>query len=123
MSAVLATEDARELQALYTRYKALALSTGAALMLGGDVRPLGERLEGLRRDCNTTQQRGTVHGREVAACLDAVADLRPLIDGDTTDRALEHARASHRRLRRAVWDVIPCEYVPCCAPGHDHDEG
>jgi hypothetical protein len=123
MSITLSTDDARELQSLYARYKALALSTSAALMLGDNVRPLGERLEELRRDCSATQQRRTAHGRELAACLDAVADLRPLIDGDTTDRALEHARASHRRLRRAVWDLIPCEYVPCCAPGHDHHEG
>jgi hypothetical protein len=122
MSVTLATDDARELQALYGRYKVLALSTSAALMLGDDVRSLGDRLEELRRDCSAAQRRGTAHDRELAACLAAVADLRPLIDGDTTDRTLEHARASHRRLRRAVWDVIPCEYVPCCAPGHDHVE-
>jgi hypothetical protein len=122
MSVALARDDARELQALYGRYKALALATSAALMLEDDVRSLGDRLEELRRDCGATRRRGTPHDRALGACLAAVADLRPLIDGDTTDRALEHARASHRRLRRAVWDVIPCEYVPCCAPGHDHDE-
>jgi hypothetical protein len=123
MSVAVATDDARELQALYARYKALALSTGAALMLAGEVTDLGDRLDGLLDDCAAARARGTAHARELSACLDAVADLRPLIDGDTTDRALEDARASHRRLRRAVWDVIPCEYVPCCAPAHDHDEG
>ena len=102
MSVTLETDETRELQSLYARYKALAISTSAALMLGDDVGPLGERLEELRLDCIATRQRGTAHGREVAACLDAVADLRPLIDGDTTDSALARARASHRRLRRAV---------------------
>ena len=122
MSAVLAAEEAAELQGLYARYKAIALSTGAALLLDADVEELAGRVDELLDDCSAAQERGTVHARELGACLEAVMDLRPLLDGDTTEHALERARGSHRQLRRAVWDVIPCEYVPCCAPGHDHDE-
>jgi hypothetical protein len=123
MSIASSTEEAAELQALYARYKAIAFSTGAALMLDGDVGVLGDRVDELIQDCRSIEERGTAHARQVAACRDAVIDLWPLLDGDTTDPALDRARASHLQLRRAVWDVVPCEYVPCCARGHDHHEG
>jgi hypothetical protein len=123
VSAAPTTDEAGELQALYGRYKTITLSTGASLLLDGDVEELARRVDELIVDCGAAQERGGVHIRQLAACRDATLDLQPLLDGDTTEHALERARASHRRLRRAVWDVIPCEYVPCCAPGHDHDEG
>lgn len=112
----------RELQELYTRYKALALSTSAALMLDGEIGPIADRVEDLLESCRTLCARRDVHRREAAACAEATASLRPLLAGDTTPEALGRARDSHLRLRRAVWDVIPCEYVPCCAPAHDHHE-
>jgi hypothetical protein len=123
MSVASPTEEAAELQALYTRYKAIALSTAAALMLESDVEELVRRVDELIEDCGATERRGSVHVHEATACRDAALDLRPLLQGDTADDTLERARASHLQLRRAVWDVIPCEYVPCCASGHDHDEG
>jgi len=112
----------RELQELYTSYKALALSTSAALMLGGEMGPIADRIEELLDACRTVCARRDVHRREAAACAVATASLRPLLAGDTTPETLERARDSHLRLRRAIWNVIPCEYVPCCAPTHDHHE-
>jgi hypothetical protein len=122
MSTLETRDEAAELQALYGRYKAIALSTGAALMLGGELQDLGRRVDSLIVDCRAAQERGGLYSREVATCRDAALDLRPLLEGDTSERALERARASHRALRREVWVVMPCEYVPCCAPGHDHDD-
>ena len=63
---------------------------------------------------------------QLAASVGAARDLRRLlveaVRGEAADRVLDQARASQRRLRREVWRVLPCEYVPCCASGHAHAE-
>lgn len=112
-----------ELRDLYTRYKALALSTSATLMLGGETDSLAEGVEELLEACRTVCMRRSVYRREAAVCAEAAASLGQLLAGDTTAETLASARSAHLRLRRAVWEVIPCEYVPCCAPAHDNHEG
>jgi hypothetical protein len=102
--------EASQVQELYLRYKALALATGAALVLDGDVDALTREADALLADCRAAN---------IDVCVDAALDLCRLLAGDAS--ALEQARESHRSLRRAVWTVHPCEYVPCCAE-HVHAE-
>lgn len=119
MTPTLETTAERELQELYTQYKALALSAGATLMLDREVEPLAGRVDELLDECRSAGERATPYAGELCA---AVETLRPLLSGDVTEETLARARGAHRRVRRAVWNVIPCEYVPCCAPAHDHNE-
>ena len=55
--------------------------------------------------------------------------MSTLIDATEQDRQaetgalLERVRASHRRLRREIWDVQPCEYVPCCVTAEEKRDG
>ncbi|HVW17994.1 MAG TPA: hypothetical protein VHB30_07070 [Solirubrobacteraceae bacterium] len=98
---------------LYRRYKSLALATGAALVLDTPVDDLAQPVVALRRDAAGT------------AFAEPAATLARLVEralaGAATDADVEQVRASHRRVRREVWRVHPCEYVPCCAgAAHDH---
>jgi hypothetical protein len=115
--------SAADLRGLYGRYKALALATGAALVLGEPAEALGEDAAALEADCR--EAAASARGELVSpldACVSAAAELRALVgDGTADPDAVERVRASHRRLRSEVWKVVPCEYVPC-APGHVHAE-
>lgn len=121
MSAVLEAASARQLQELYARYKALALATGAALLLDAGDEALAAEVEALLRDCLAARRATVELEPQFAACVEAAGELRLLIRGEASSASLERARESHRRLRRAVWSVLPCEYVPCCAE-HVHHE-
>ena len=122
MSTVLDTAPEQAVRELYTRYTALALSTSASLLLGGELGPIAEQVDALVDDCEAAGARADALGRQTEACGEAAASLRPLLSRDPTPEALAHARETHLRLRRAVWEVIPFEYVPCCASTHDHHE-
>ena len=116
------------LEGLYSRYKHVALAAGATLLLDADPAPLAAMAAGL-----LTDSRAALDGADAAgapplqACVRASAELHRLlvcalsgspIGPSDTDRV----RASHSDLRREVWKVIPCEYVPCSATQwHDHE--
>ena len=121
MSTVLETAPERAVRELYSRYKALALSTSASLLLGGELGPIAEQVDALVDDCEAAGAPADALGRQTEACAEAAASLRPLLSRDPTPEALGHARETHLRLRRAVWEVIPFEYVPCCASTHHHE--
>ena len=113
----------RELLALYGRYKRLALGTGAGLMLDALPTELVEETRALVAACR--------HAAAAAppgpltplfeACTGAAVALHDLVlcgqEGSlrVPDERLRAVRASHSRLRRAIWTVTPCEYVPCSA--------
>lgn len=108
MSVTLAETDA-----LYRRYKALALAAGAALVLDAPVDELAEAVGALEEEAVGTH------------CAEPASTLRRLLDraraGEDVVSDLEDVRASHRSLRRRIWTTQPCEYVPCCARGpHEH---
>ena len=108
--------------------RALALATAAALMLESGLGELASEADRLLEDCaRRPQDRASMLEPQLGACVDAARDLRrllvePLLAARRLDAVLDQARASHRRLRREVWRVLPCEYVPCCASGHAHAE-
>jgi hypothetical protein len=113
----------RELLALYARYKRLALGTGAGLMLDAVPTELVEETRVLVADCRRTAAVAP-HGPLTPlfeACTGAAVALHGLVlsgqEGSrrVPDERLRAVRASHRRLRRAIWTVTPCEYVPCAA--------
>jgi hypothetical protein len=107
-----------QVRELYRRYKHLALATGAALVLEAPVVELETDAAGLVADARSALATGGEHEPQLPACLDAATELHALLArcGD-----VEAARLSHKRLRREVWKVIPCEYVPCCASAHGHE--
>jgi hypothetical protein len=116
-----AVRPEQELLRLYERYKALTLATSAALIL---ARPLGElraQAEALHGECRAA---GAGEDSRAAACSAAAEDLAELLrlaaSGEGTGDLLARVRASHRRLRREIWDVQPCEYVPCCVSDAHH---
>jgi hypothetical protein len=118
----------RELRELYSRYKGLTLATGATLLLDADPDRLaveaGELLIACRRAAART---GVDCASQLDACVVAVRELHQLLLRAAEDVELigaedtERVRASHSRLRREVWKVFPCEYVPCSgAHRHSH---
>ena len=115
-----------ELRELYARYKGLALATGAALLLEADPgRLLGESAA-LLEDCGRAASEPRAdHAPQLEACVSAARELHELLlrageDGDLIGpEDTERVRASHSRLRREVWKVFPCEYVPCSG-AHRH---
>jgi hypothetical protein len=113
----------RELLALYARYKRLALGTGAGLMLDAVPTEFVEETRALVADCHRAAA-AAPHGPLTAlfeACTGAAVALHDLVlcgrEGSrrVPDERLRAVRASHSRLRRAIWTVTPCEYVPCAA--------
>jgi hypothetical protein len=64
---------------------------------------------------------------QLDACVAAARELDALLrrgaGGEPVAAEIEAARATHRALRREVWKVLPCEYVPCGAELHVHDHG
>jgi hypothetical protein len=111
-----------ELERLYRRFKALTLGASAALLLGEDARGLAADAAALRVACEAAAHLGEAFAR----CLTAARALEAVCacagSGLPGDRELAELRAAHSRLRRAVWAVVPCEYVPCCV-SHAHHEG
>ena len=121
----------RELQQLYGRYKALALATGATLLLDASPDELETQAAELLEDCrraavSTDAEYATQH----EACTTAARELHGLLLLACEDRGLigpdeiAPIRATHSALRREVWKVFPCEYVPCSgahrhSPPHD----
>ena len=113
---VLPRDDA-ELSALYGRYKSLALSAAAAAILDSRLDDVQAEAARLLDDCRAAASRDRRHAEQFAACADAAQVLCDSLDpAGAVD--LEAVRASHRWLRRSVWSVVPCEYVPCCADDH-----
>lgn len=115
----------RELSDLYGRYKTLVLAAAAALMLERPFADVAHEAELLLEDCRTAVCSAPCFDDQFAACVIAAEELWQVLgvaagEGLTAPR-LELVRASHRRLRREVWTVLPCEYVPCCAaPARPH---
>jgi hypothetical protein len=107
----------RDLSELYNRYKSLASSAAAASILEQPVDVVVDEVDRLLADCQAAMQRPGVPHAQVAACAEAASVLRAALDTTGPDLD-EGVRASHRALRRAVWQVVPCEYVPCCADDH-----
>jgi hypothetical protein len=112
----------RQILALYARYKHLALGTGAGLMLEAVSTELVEETRVLVADCRAAAE--APHGPLTPlfeACTGAAVALHDLVlsgrEGSlrVPDERLRAVRASHSRLRRAIWTVTPCEYVPCAA--------
>jgi hypothetical protein len=104
-----------ELRVLYERYKGLTLSAAAALMLGATVAELAKEAEALVAHCREAAAAGGELEPQLAACVRAAEELNTLLgrSGPISGGELEPVRAAHRRLRREVWKVLPCEYVPC----------
>ena len=106
-----------EVQSLYGRYKHLALAAGAALVLDAPLEGLEADTAELLADARCAAAAGGRYTAQLAACVAAASELHTLIaEGGDVDAA----RRTHRQLRREVWKVIPCEYVPCCA-GHANE--
>jgi hypothetical protein len=109
-----------ELRGLYGRYKHLALATGATLVLGAPRQALEQDAAELLADARAAAAGAGANGPGLAACVEAADELHDLLARGGHDVAA--VRETHKRLRREVWKVIPCEYVPCCAAaGHEHE--
>jgi hypothetical protein len=122
-SASLTRED--ELERLYTRFKALSLGVSAALLLGRPLDELTADADAFLAECVRASAAADEPDMPLAECVEAACALAALARratiGATTTDELETLRAAHLRLRREVWNVLPCEYVPCCAAGaHTH---
>jgi hypothetical protein len=118
MSTLAAPAPEQELQELYARSKTLTLAAAAALVLDEDRAGLVDETDRLLGDALAARSRTEHLAPQLSACVDAARDLRRLLEPAAPEADLDRARASHRRLRREVWRVLPCEYVPCCAAGH-----
>lgn len=104
---------------LYGRYKKLTLATGAALVLGAPHETLEQEARVLLVDSRAAFAGAVRHGSQFRACVEAATELEALLARGGEVGAV---RSTHKRFRREVWKVIPCEYVPCCAaPSHDHE--
>ena len=114
----------RELQDLYGRYKTLVLAVSAALMLDEPFEDVAREADLLAADCVAAARSADCFAAQFAACVTAAEELSELLDRmvgeDWSEAQLDALRASHSRLRHEVWNVLPCEYVPCCAPAHAH---
>jgi hypothetical protein len=116
------SEEAALLGELYGTDKSLALSISAALALQRSPEIGTDEVNRHLEECAraVAEHRGEL-AEHFGACRDAAADLAALageVDGNCppSQRRLDAVRASHRRLRRMVWEVFDCEYVPC---GHE----
>lgn len=114
---------------LYARNKALSLSVGAALALHRHPDGALPEVEEHLAECELAVAGEGCFSSHFEACREAAAELAGLVrevEGDRrapSDRRLRAVRASHRRLRRLVWEVFDCEYVPCAAHDAPHDHG
>lgn len=113
------SEEATLLGELYGANKSLSLSVSAALAMQLPPEVGTEQIDRHLADC---ERAAAKHDGELAphfeACRDAaaaLADLAREAEGGLapSQRRLDAVRRSHRRLRRLVWEVFECEYVPC----------
>jgi hypothetical protein len=115
-----------ELGELYGRYKRLALAAGATLVLGEHPAALADATAALLADSRDALAAGGALAPALSACVLAAAELHALLVRAGADPSAvgaadtDRVRATHSRLRREVWKVIPCEYVPCSVV-HRHD--
>ncbi len=128
MSAAVASESKSDevalLRELYGANKSLSLSISAALALRLSPEVSAAQIDGHLADCEraAAEHHGDL-GPHFEACRAAAADLAALarkVDGEPgpSQRRLRAVRRSHRHLRRLVWEVFDCEYVPC---GHERN--
>ena len=115
--------DATLLGELYGENKSLSLAVGAALTLGRRPEVEATVIERHLAECErAVAERPGQLAEHFEACRAAAADLTAMVREVDRDRCtpsrrrLSAVRASHRRLRRLVWEVFDCEYVPC---GHE----
>ena len=102
----------------YGRFKHLALAVGAALVLEQPTALLESEVDALIDEARTAAPGSGEYRPQVEAGVEASEELQALLRRRGSD--VESARLAHKRLRRSVWTVIPCEYVPCCArTAHD----
>jgi hypothetical protein len=116
VSALAAPQD---LRSLYGRYKTLALSTSAGLLMGTPDHGLAADALRLASDAEA------LDGPAPRACRDAALALHEVASAPSSQfgRALRDARAAHRRLREEIWAVLECEYAPCGTHHHAHAKG
>jgi hypothetical protein len=116
MSAVLTPVPGPQLPALYGRYKALTLAAGARLLLGAPDPDLEAQAQLLADDARALAVDRPDLAQQLQACDAAARALQRLATADGTPQAaarLDEVRATHRRLRDAMWLVTDCEYAPC----------
>jgi hypothetical protein len=119
-----ATRD-EQLQLLYSRFKSLSIAVSAALILDQPLGRLRAEVDALMAECVRASAATDAPDPALVECVESACSLSALVQraatGTSTAYELEALREAHRRLRRRVWDVLPCEYVPCCAAGtHTH---
>jgi hypothetical protein len=116
--------EAALLGELYGANKSLSLSVSAALAMQLPPEVGSDQIDRHLADC---ERAAAEHHGELAphfeACRDAaaaLADLAREAEGGLapSQRRLDAVRRSHRHLRRLVWEVFECEYVPC---GHERN--
>jgi hypothetical protein len=107
---------------LYGRYKSLALAAGASLVLGAPCDELAAETAQLLEDGRAALAAHPSRRVQLEACVGAADELLGLVAGEGSD--VDAVRETHKHLRREVWKVIPCEYVPCCASSRQtHQQG
>jgi hypothetical protein len=119
-----ATRD-EQLWLLYSRFKSLSIAVSAALILDQPLDELAAEVDALTAECSQAAAATDAPDPALVECVESASALSALLPraatGTATTHELESLREAHRRLRRRVWDVLPCEYVPCCAGGtHTH---
>jgi hypothetical protein len=117
--------DAVLLNELYATDKSLSLSISAALAMQLPPAVGSEQVDDHLWACErAVAEHGTGElAPHFEACRDAAAALAELAreaEGGLvpSPRRLDAVRRSHRHLRRLVWEVFDCEYVPC---GHERN--
>jgi hypothetical protein len=119
-TAAVRSEHDERVRELYARYKSLALAVGAALVLDAPRDELSAEALELLEDARAALLVDSSRRVQLEACVGAAEKLRDLLESDGFD--VEAVRATHKRLRREVWKIVPCEYVPCCASTpHAHE--
>jgi hypothetical protein len=119
-TAAVRSEHDERVRELYARYKSLALAVGAALVLDAPRDELSAEALELLEDARAALLVDSSRRVQLEACVGAAEKLRDLLESDGFD--VEAVRDTHKRLRREVWKIVPCEYVPCCASTpHAHE--
>lgn len=116
--------DARS---LYERCKELSLAAGATIILGQESAPLVGRAAALVRDCRAAVAAAPgAEAEPLRRCLTAAKAVERLVGAADRDAAVIltetlAVREAHRRMRLAIWELVPCEYVPCGHEAHSDD--
>jgi hypothetical protein len=101
-----------ELDELYSAFKQLTAAYAAAAILGTGDLNLEEEAGRLRDRARQAAEecQDPALTRPLRACAETLTELCHL---DGAKGGSEKLRGMHRALRRQVWDVRGCEYVPC----------